>query len=129
MLCQLNNDLDIIKITNISINLLWENSSPTNTFNPQTVEIPELINSNMILIRYLATASTNACSITSIILKRTDYINNSFSSFARYDSSVYITYRGCIVDWENGTISFAEGVQNGSKSNNRHIPLDVHRIY
>lgn len=122
---------------NVSYNILtgkthgmacvWENASPTSSFEAQTLNL-DISAYEMVLIIFSAiNVSTTSHTVTVAIPRAHDGIANHITQ-ARYDSGSYICGRTVTVNFTDGTLVFQAGSQNGTTMNARMIPRYIYGI-
>lgn len=103
---------------------IWTNSNPKTSFAAQTLTLTEIKDANMVLVRFIA-GDWEINQVCYIVMKKGDVGNQYAVQHPRYDNAVYISERIITVDWDTGSIAFAEGKQNSSVKNTRCIPVDI----
>ena len=127
-LLRINPDGSILENNLTGVELLWTNASPTSNFAEQTLSLSTIKTAENVLIRFAAMPTNFSTHYIEVLAKRTDN-QHCYDVFkTRYDNGHYTVCRAVTFDWNNGTIKFSNGSQNGNSGSNYIIPLDIIKL-
>ena len=104
---------------------LWKNPEPTLAFAAQTLTVPGLAACDYVWIHFNALATSHSFAADLYVSKAERGNLANYATHVRYDGGVYVSTRSVTVNFENETIDFGTGTQNGSNNASRMIPMIV----
>lgn len=127
-----NDDILNNLLNSTTIKKIWENSAPTSNFGPQSINIPELKEGQLLMIYFKVFAADD--NVATRIIQAKNGTKGNLSANFWYNNAFFSESRNFMIDTTNKNITFYDGYGHSFSSNTSTrfndwtIPLAIYAI-
>lgn len=127
-----NDDILNNLLNNTTIKKLWENSAPTSNFGPQSINIPELKEGQLLVIYFKVYVADD--NVATRIIQAKNGTKGNLSANFWYNNAFFSESRNFMIDTTNKNITFYDGygysfpTSSAARFNDWTIPLAIYAI-